>query len=299
VVDQHGRTNLPHVWAVGDAAVSVHAVTADQRPVALAGPAARAGRLVADAIGSPEPRPIPRPLGTSIVRAGTLTAAMTGANRAALTAAGQDFTTVHVHPTQHVGWFPGAQQLHLVVHFDPATGELLGAQGVGPEGVDKRIDVLATAIRAGLSAPDLMDLDLSYSPPYGAARDAVTMVGLVADNVLTGQMRLWQPEQLSWARAEAFVLDVRTAEEFAQGHLPEAINIPHIELRQRLEEVRHQAAGRPVAVLCQSGVRSYIAHRVLAAAGIDSVTLSGGMLTLRAHLGQQSTDVLVKEPTER
>ena len=299
VVDEHGRTNLSHVWAVGDATLSRDAVTDARRPVALAGPANRAGRLVADAIASSAPRAVPRPLGTAIVRVGELAVAMTGANRAGLEAAGRPFTTIHVHPVQHAGWFPGAKQLHLVVHLDPKTGALLGAQGAGPDGVDKRIDVIATAIRAGLSAPDLADLDLCYSPPYGSARDAVTMVGLVADNVVTGQLRLWQSGDLDRARREDFLLDVRTPAEFATGHLPGAVNIPHTQLRGRVDEVRESAGERQVAVLCQSGVRSYIAHRVLTAAGIRSASLSGGMLTLRAWLGEAAAETFQTVEGER
>jgi rhodanese-related sulfurtransferase len=218
---------------------------------------------------------------------------MTGANRSALADAGREFTTIHTHPANHAGYFPGATMMHLIVHIDPTTGEILGAQGVGADGVDKRIDVLATAIRAGLSAPELIDLDLCYSPPYGSAKDPVTMVGFVADNILSGQTKLWYVEQLDWARQEAFLLDVRTAKEFSTGHLPEATNIPHTELRDRLDDVRHLAAGRPIAVMCQSGVRSYIAHRILVAAGFNSATFSGGMLTLRAWLGRAAATTLV------
>jgi len=295
VVDQHGRTNLPDVFAAGDAVVSQEAVTGAKRPVPLAGPANRAGRLIADAIAAPSARPQPQPLGTAIVRIGELTCALTGANRAALVRAGRQFTTVHLHPLNHAGYFPGAKRLDLMVHFDPVSGELLGAQCVGQNGADKRIDVIATAMRGGLKAADLMDLDLCYSPPYGSARDAITMVGLLADNVMTGQTTLWQPEQLAWARSdETLLLDVRSPAEFATGHLPEATNIPHTKLRGRLDEVRAAAEGRPIAVMCQSGVRSYIAHRILVGAGFDSSTLSGGMLTLRAYLGKDAESVLVK-----
>ena len=295
VVDEYGRTNLADVYAVGDATLSTDAVTGVRRPVQLAGPANRAGRLVADAIAASFPtRPVPRPLGTAIVRIGALTAAMTGANRASLDAAGREYTTIHTHPTNHAGWFPGAEQMHMVVHIDAVTGEILGAQCVGKEGVDKRIDVLATAMRGGITAPSLIDLDLAYSPPYGSAKDPVTMIGLIADNVLTGQTKLWHPERLDWARCDdVLLLDVRTPAEFASGHLPEAVNIAHTELRSRVEEVRALAAGRPVAVMCQSGVRSYIAHRILAAVGFDSATLSGGMLTLKAWLGAEADSILV------
>ena len=262
VVDEHGRTNLPGIWAVGDATVSTDAVTGVRRPVALAGPANRAGRLVADAMLRPDQaRPIPPALATAIVRLGKLTAAMTGANRAPLVAQDIAHHSVHLHPNQHAGYFPGAAQLHLVVHFRATDGLLLGAQAVGPDGVDKRIDVLATAIRAHLHVDDLIDLDLAYSPPYGQAKDAVNLAGMVGSNVLDGTLRLWYAEDLDQVRTEALLLDTRTVAEYATGHLPGSLNIPHTELRGRLDEVREAAQGRPVRVLCASGVRSAIARR--------------------------------------
>lgn len=286
VVDERGRTRVPHVWATGDATVSTDAVTGIRRPVALAGPANRAGRRVADAMLRPEnARDIPPPLGTAIVRVGGMTAALTGANRAALDAAGIDYRTLHLHPNQHAGYFPGASQIHLVVHVRADDGLLLGAQAVGAEGVDKRVDVLATAIRARMHVTDLIDLDLSYSPPYGQAKDAVNLIGMVGENVLNGTLRLWYAQECEDVCRDALVLDVRSPGEFASGRLAEAVNIPHTELRGRLHEVREAAAGRPVRVLCASGVRSAIAHRVLAQAGFDSASLSGGMLTLRSLAG--------------
>ena len=293
VVDAHGHTSAPGVWAVGDATVSVDSVTGIRRPVALAGPANRAGRLVADDILRPdEARAVPRPIGTAIVRVGELTAALTGANRAALDAAGIVYRTLHLHPNQHAGYFPGAAQVHLVVQIRTADGLLLGAQAAGTEGVDKRIDVLATAIRAGLRVDDLIDLDLAYSPPYGQAKDPINLTGMVGENVLTGTLRLWYPEELDAARENALILDVRTRSEYATGAVPGSLNIPHTELRERLGEVHDAAAGRPVRVMCQSGVRSAIAHRVVAQAGFDSASLSGGMLTLRAWLGERQAEVL-------
>jgi len=296
LVDDHGRTNLPGIWAVGDATTSIDPVTALRRPVALAGPANRAGRLVADDILRPATaRPIPPALGTAIVRIGDLTVALTGANRATLLREGIAHHSVHLHPNQHAGYFPGATQVHLVVHFRATDGLLLGAQAVGAEGVDKRIDVLATALRNRMGVADLIDLDLAYSPPYGNAKDPITMVGLVGDNVLSGSTQLWYPWQLDEVLASALVLDTRSRTEFASGHLPGALNIPHTELRDRLDEVREAAQGRPVRVMCASGVRSYLAHRVLAAAGFDSATLSGGLLTLRAALGERATEVLTAQ----
>jgi rhodanese-related sulfurtransferase len=264
--------------------------------VALAGPANRAGRLVADDILRPESaRPIPQPLGTAIVRMGTLTAALTGANRATLLSRGIAHHTLHLHPNQHAGYFPAATQVLLVVHFRESDGMLLGAQGAGADGVDKRIDVLATAIRGHLTVADLVDLDLAYSPPYGNAKDPVTMAGLFGENVLSGTTRLWYPWEIEQVLASALVLDTRSPDEFATGHLPGALNIAHTELRGRLDEVREAAAGRPVRVMCASGVRSYLAHRVLAENGFDSATLSGGILTLRTALGARAEKLLVTE----
>lgn len=292
IVDEHGRTNLDGVWAVGDATASVDPLTGVKRPVALAGPANRAGRLVADAILRPgSARPITPPLGTAIVRVGELTAAMTGANRASLDAAGIDYETLHLHPNQHAGYFPGATQIHLLMHVDVAQGTIFGAQAVGAEGVDKRIDVIATAMRGGLHVEDLIDLDLSYSPPYGQAKDAVNLAGMVASNVASGSLKLWHACDLEEVKRSALVLDVRSAGEVASGMVAGALHIPHTELRDRLGEVRQAAAGRPVRVICQSGVRSAIAHRVLAQNGFDSASLSGGMLTLRQFFGSLWTVV--------
>ncbi|MFE7408340.1 FAD-dependent oxidoreductase [Isoptericola sp. NPDC057559] len=294
VVDAHGRTSAPGVWAVGDAVVQADAVTGARRPVALAGPANRAGRLVADDIVRPgSARPLPAPLGTAVVRVGELTAATTGANRAALDAAGVAHRTLHLHPNQHAGYFPGARQLHLVLHVRADDGLLLGAQAVGHDGVDKRIDVLATALRAGLTVPDLIDLDLAYAPPYGQAKDAVNLAGMVGANVLDGTLRLWYAQDVDDVLDTALVLDVRSAGEIASGLLPGALHVPHTELRDRLDEVREAAAGRPVRVMCASGVRSAIAHRVLTQDGFDSASLSGGTITLRAVLGDRAGDLLV------
>lgn len=296
IVDDHGRTNLPGVWAVGDATLSVDAVTGARRPVALAGPANRAGRLVADDIIRPETaRAIPRPVGTAIVRVGSLTAALTGANRMALDAAGADYRTLHLHANQHAGYFPGASQIHVVVHVDAESGRLLGAQAVGAEGVDKRIDVLATAIRAGMAVDELIDLDLAYSPPYGQAKDAINLTGMVGENVRGGTLALWYAEELDSVLDRALVLDVRREDEWLTGHVRDALHIPHTELRDRIDEVREAAAGRPVRVMCASGVRSAIAHRVLTQAGMDSASLSGGILTLRATLGSRAAAMLDTE----
>ncbi|MDN3496034.1 FAD-dependent oxidoreductase [Planococcus sp. APC 4015] len=296
VVDDHGRTSLPGIWAAGDATISTDLVTGIQRPVALAGPANRAGRLIADDIfGIDGARSVPTSIGTAIVRVGDLTVALTGANRAALRTAGIDHITLHLHPNQHAGYFPGAVPVHLVVHMRREDGLLLGAQAIGTDGVDKRIDVIATSIRAGFTAPDLMDLDLAYSPPYGQAKDPVNLIGMVGENILGGRLRLWYAEDLESVRRDSLVLDVRSRAEFATGHIPGSLNIPHTELRDRLDVVRDAADGRGVRVLCAAGVRSNIAHRILTNNGFDSASLSGGMQTLRAWHDAEIDRVLTTE----
>ncbi len=291
LIDELGRTTVPDVWAVGDATVSADLVTGARRPVALAGPANRAGRLVADAIMGKRGHTLPGLVGTAIVRVGELTAALTGANRRSLDEAGVDYQTVHLHPLNHAGYFPGATQIHLLLHFG-SDGRVLGAQAVGNEGVDKRIDVLAVAIKAGFTVTDLIDLDLAYSPPYGSAKDPVNMAGMMASNVLDGTLKLWHTSDVDDVLATSLVLDVRGADEVAEGCLPGVLNIPHTELRGRMDEVREAAKGRPVRVLCASGVRSYLAQRQLAHAGFDAANLSGGMLTLRASLGERASELI-------
>ena len=165
---------------------------------------------------------------------------------------------------------------------------------MGADGVDKRIDVLATAIRHRAVAADLIDLDLAYAPPYGSAKDPVNLAGMIADNVATGTVRLWQASDLDDVLEHALVLDVRSPAEFATGHLPGALHVPHTQVRDRLAEIRDAAGGRPVRLHCQSGMRSYLALRVLAQEGFADVAhLSGGMLTLRGWLGDAADEVLV------
>ena len=294
LVDDRGRTSADDVYAVGDATVGRD----HDRPVALAGPANRGGRLVADAIadadtGEATARPIPRPQGTAIVRIGGLTAAMTGENRQALDAAGTQYFTVHTHGNQHAGYFPGAQPVHILMHVG-TDGQILGAQAVGADGVDRRIDVIATAMRAGLKASDLIDLDLAYAPPYGQAKDPVNQTGMVAHNVLTGELILTGPDALT---EDMPVLDVRTMGEYTAGHMPNSLNIPHTQLRDRLDEVRawvdESVGERPFVVMCAAGVRSWIGYRIVRAAGFNVTMLSGGIQTLRAWLGEKAEAVLV------
>ncbi|MBF0955279.1 MAG: FAD-dependent oxidoreductase [Actinomyces sp.] len=294
LVDEHGRTSADGIYAVGDATVGRD----HDRPVALAGPANRGGRLVADAIADAEhgeatARPIPKPQGTAIVRIGSLTAAMTGANRQALDTSGAEYFTVHTHANQHAGYFPGAKPVHILMHVGTG-GQILGAQAVGTDGVDRRIDVIATAMRAGLKATDLIDLDLAYAPPYGQAKDPVNQIGMVAHNVLTGELVLTGPDALT---VDMPVLDVRTVGEYVAGHMPNSLNIPHTQLRDRLDEVRswvdEKVGDQSFVVMCAAGVRSWIGYRIVRHAGFNVTMLSGGIQTLRAWLGDRAEAVLV------
>jgi len=280
VVSASQQTSDPAIWAVGDAIQVVDAVTGVPGVVPLAGPANRQGRIAADAImgRASAAKPV---LGTAVVKVFGLTAAVTGPTSRRLTAAGVEHHVVHLHPGSHAGYYPGAQTVHLAVLFAP-DGRLLGAQAVGSDGVDKRIDVLATALRAGMDVDDLAELELAYAPPFGSAKDPVNMAAFIAQNVLDGTTRLWRAEDLDTFGDDVLLLDVRSRREYAGGHLPGAINVPHTELRDHLEQVAAAAAGRPVKVLCASGFRSYLAHRVLSSAGLDSASLDGGMKTLLA-----------------
>ncbi len=275
VVDAHQRTSDPHIWAVGDATASRHATTGAVGPVALATPANRGGRVAADSIMGLA-RPAPRPLGTAVVRVFELTVGMTGASRRAL--GDRPVHTARVHGGHHAGYYPGAEPMHLLLHFD-SDGQILGAQGVGKAGVDKRIDVIATAARAGMSADDLVDLDLCYAPPFGSAKDPVLMLGMIADNVLRGVLTQHEAT-LPLDPQACLVLDVRNPAEWQRSHIAGAVLVPQPEVADAIDRIREMAGGRPIVVHCASGFRSYLAHRTLAAAGLASANVSGGLTTL-------------------
>ena len=221
--DQH--TSDPHIWAVGDAVEVTQAITGARIPVPLAGPADRKGRRAADSICGRRTTPQAPILGTAIVRVFNLTAATNGANQATLRRAEIAHEVVHIHPGHHAGYLPGSEQVHLVASFSP-DGGAPGSPGRRPSGVDKRIDILATAIRAGMSADDLNELKLAYAPPYGSAKDPVNMLGFVAQNVLDATMPQWQAPDLDNARGTTLVLDVRTRSEYAEGHVGGSSTFP-------------------------------------------------------------------------
>jgi len=276
-VDEHHRTADPRIWAVGDAVEVINPVTGNHGIIPLAGPANRQGRMVADNILGEGPRKYAGTLGTAALRLFKLTAACTGANERALLACGREYKCVHLHPGHHVGYFPGAKPIALKILFDPGTGHLLGAQAVGEEGVDKRIDVLAVALRACMTVDDLAELELCYAPPYGAAKDPVNLAGMAAQNIRAGLVDVVHWNQMGTdALAGAFILDVRDAAETKVGMLPGAKHIPLGELRQRLEELPRD---REIVVHCQSGQRSYNACRLLSQRGFSVRNLSGSWRT--------------------
>lgn len=278
-VNDHLQTNDPDIYAVGDAIEVKDFVTGQPTQVPLAGPANRQGRIAADHIFGRDAR-YRGTQGTAIVRVFDLTAAMTGASEKTLQRAKQAYRKVYVHPTHHAGYYPGAEAMTLKVVFDPATGKLLGAQAVGGAGVDKRIDVLAVAIQAGMTVFDLEEMELAYSPQYGSAKDPINMAGFVAAGLLRGE----HPQAgvdaavTTSTNGRPFLVDVRTPHEFAGGHIPGAVNIPVDELRSRLGELPRD---REVAVYCQVGQRGYLATRILAQASFKVANLGGGYQTYK------------------
>ena len=274
-VNGFNQTSEPTIYAVGDAAEKMDALDGSATLVPLANIANRHGRLVADHIAGREVRPRTT-IGTAIVKVFDLTVATTGWSEKRLSAAGRSVVAIHTHPSSHAGYYPDARPMSLKILVDPATGALLGAQGVGTEGVDKRIDVLATALRGGIGAAELADLELAYAPPFGSAKDPVNMLGYVAGNVLSGLERTTQWHEVEELRSSGVtLLDVRTRREFERGSLPDAINIPVDELRER----RGELPEGPVLVFCQVGQRGHVATQILNQWGRDVRNLDGGYAT--------------------
>lgn len=275
-VNEHLQTSDPCIWAVGDAIEVRDAITGQWALIPLAGPANRQGRVVADNIFGRPSRYIGT-LGTAILRLFNLTAGCTGANEKTLRKADIPFQALHLHPGSHAGYYPGAEPIALKVLFAPGTGRLLGAQAVGREGVDKRIDVLATALKAEMTMRDLAELELAYAPPYGSAKDPVNLAGMAAENVLAGDVQLAQWDEVAALDPkQSVVLDVRRVDERAAGHIPGSMHIPLDELRSRLNQLPRD---RELIVHCQSGQRSYFACRILAQYGFRVRNLAGSYRT--------------------
>ena len=284
-VDEGLRTSDPAIWAVGDAIEVRDAVTGGAVQVPLAGPANRQGRIAADNILRGADRPPARyrgTQGTAIVGVFDRVAACTGAAEKTLRRLGLPYRKVYVHPAHHAGYYPGAEGMTLKVLFDPATGRILGAQGVGGAGVDKRIDVLAVAIQAGMTVFDLEEMELCYAPQFGSAKDPVNMAGFVAAGLVRGEHPQADMEVALDGPPDdrTILLDVRTTKEFSEGHLPGARNVPVDELRDRLGELPRD--GRILAY-CQVGQRGYIATRILLQHGFDAANLGGGYRTFLLH----------------
>ena len=274
VVNDRMETSISDIYAVGDAVQVKHFVTGQDVLLSLAGPANKQGRIAADNICGGDSH-YTGSQGSSVIKIFGMTAATTGVNETNARKTGLDVDTVILSPMSHAGYYPGGKVMTMKVVFEKATYRLLGAQIVGYEGVDKRIDVLATAIRAGMKATELKDLDLAYAPPYSSAKDPVNMAGFMVENIANGVLKQWHLEDADRLPRDGSVtlLDTRTVEEFAHGHIDGFFNIPVDELRERLGELDKR---KPVYVICQSGLRSYIACRILAGNGFECYNFSGG-----------------------
>ena len=274
-VNKYNQTSHPDIYAIGDAAEKSDELSGESTLIPLANLANRHGRITADHIAGKSVREVAS-IGTAIVKVFDLAVATTGWNAKKLSSADREFSQIHTHPNSHATYYPGASQFSLKLIFDPKTGEILGAQGVGREGVDKRIDVIATAIRGEITAPELADLELAYAPPYGSAKDAVNMLGYVAENVISGLTQIAQWSELDTYKAAGYTfLDVRSGTEFANGTIPDSINIPVDELRER----HHEIGNKKVIVNCQVGQRGHVATMLLRSLGYDAKNLDGGYLT--------------------
>ena len=274
VVNDRMETSAPDVYAVGDAVEVRHFVTGKQALISLAGPANKQGRIAADNICGGNSH-FGGSQGSSVLKLFDMTVAVTGINEKTAQAAGIDYEKIVLFPASHATYYPNAKTMTMKVLFEKETLRLLGAQIVGYEGVDKRIDVLATAIRLGAKATDLTELDLAYAPPYSSAKDPVNMAGFMIENIATGKVKQFHWHEVASLPRDGSVqlLDTRTAGEYRRGHAAGFVNIPVDELRERIGELDKS---RPVYVMCQSGLRSYISCRILANLGFDCYNFSGG-----------------------
>ena len=285
LVDDQLRTSDPAIYAVGDAVEKRDALDDSQALVPLANTANRQGRVVADIIAGHggSDRPV---LGTAVVGVFGLTVATTGWNEKRLRAAGTPYRAIHTHPANHAGYYPGAEPISLKLLFDPVSTMILGAQAVGGAGAEKRIDVIATAMAGGLTAPALADLELAYAPQYSSAKDPVNMLGWVARNMTEGLVNTVQWHEVAGRVAGgATVVDVRTAPEYAAGHIPGSVNVPVDDLRGRLGDL----PDGELLIVCAVGIRGYLAARTLAQQGRAVANVDGGYLTWAASPAADAT----------
>ena len=272
VVDETYQTSAPDIYAVGDAIVVKQQVSGEDALISLASPANRQGRQVADVIAGLA-RTNRGSIGTAIVRVFELAAASTGLSERVVKQLGLNYQVVHVSGKDHAGYYPGASDVTLKLVFEPKTGKIYGAQGVGAKGVDKRIDILATAIKGGLTIFDLPELEFTYAPPFGSAKDPINMLGYAAINLAEGISDSIQWYQLKEEQKNGSqLLDVRNPGELANGRFPEAINLPLNQLRERISELDPT---KNYVVSCHSGLRSYVAERLLKQKGFNVKNLDG------------------------
>ena len=274
VVNDRMETNLPDIYAVGDAIVVKNFITNEPAFIPLAGPANKQGRIVADNICG-IPSEYRGTQGSAVLKLFDMTVATTGLNEKSAAEAGYDYDKTYTYSASHASYYPGSSMLSVKVLWDKATLKILGAQIVGFDGVDKRMDVLATAIRLGAKVTDLSDLELCYAPPFGSAKDPVNMVGFVAENVISkkiGQF-FWHDVETLPRDGSVTLLDTRTDTEVARGRIDGFMHIPVDSLRERIAEI---PSGKPVYIHCHSGLRSYIACRILAGYGYTCYNLAGG-----------------------
>ncbi|NLO35302.1 MAG: FAD-dependent oxidoreductase [Clostridiaceae bacterium] len=288
-VDRHLRTSDPDIYAVGDAIQIENLVTGQPGLIPLAGPANKQGRIAAENIAGRD-SVFEGVQGTAVLKVFDMTAASTGLNEKQLKRDQIPYEKTYVHPLDHAGYYPGAIQMSLKMLFDPASGRILGAQAVGVNGVEKRIDVLATAQRLGATVMDLEKLELAYAPPYSSAKDPVNMLGFTAHNIIKGDVKVFHYHDVAGLdMTEALLVDVRTPEEFALGSINEAINIPLDEIRQRIQELPKD---KKIYILCQVGLRGYLAARILTQLGYGQVyNLSGGYKLYHTVVMDQSAEI--------
>lgn len=272
LVDDNYETSIKGIYAVGDATITKNTITQEDALIALASPANRQGRQVADVISGLK-RKNKGSMGTAIVRVFDKAIASTGLNERQVQALNYDYAAIHIRINNHAGYFPGATPLVLKIIFNKATGQIYGGQGFGQEGVDKRIDVLSTAIKAGLTVEDLMELEFTYAPPFGSAKDPINMLGYAASNIVEGLSDNIQWHELdSVDKSKTILLDVSLETEFSAGNIKGFINIPLDDLRCRMNELD---ASKDIIVSCRSGQRSYMAERILKQSGFNVKNLDG------------------------
>jgi NADPH-dependent 2,4-dienoyl-CoA reductase/sulfur reductase-like enzyme/rhodanese-related sulfurtransferase len=275
-VNANMQTSDPNIYAAGDVVEVKDTITGNQALIALAGPANRQGRIVAEHILG-RPSVYSTTQGTAIVKVFDMTGAVTGASEKSLKHNNIPYRKIYIHPSGHASYYPGSTSMHIKLIFSPGDGKVLGAQIVGYDGIDKRIDIFATALRAGMTVYNLEELELAYSPPYGSAKDPVNMAGFVATNLLKGDVIFWYAENYPNSTQDCLMIDVRSQNEYQVWHIPEAINIPLGQLRAHLESLPKD---KPIFLYCRVGFRSYLAYRILVQSGFSEVkTLAGGSKT--------------------